>query len=535
MLTPYWNPPIEVTLEEERVLKRLARVRKLFGFLRRHRHEIFDESFQDELVEMYRSTGAGIPAVAPALLAMATLLQGYMGISDAEAVELSVMDRRWQLVLDRLGEDKPAFARGTLQAFRERMIEHDMDKRLLDRTVEVARETGGFDSKKLPQMLRIAVDSSPFEGAGRVEDTINLLGHAARKIVAMLAQITQQPKFNLAEDASIPVLNATSVKAGLDTNWSDAAMSFEALNELLDQVDALQVWMEDEEHLKHACLAEDLQALEQVQKQDLEEDPAHRGYQKIRQGAAKERRISIEDKEMRHGRKSSSRSIAGYKRHLVRDLDTGLIPAVAITPANRPESEALDPLFKNLGTQSQAVGELHIDRAYLSSPLIDQLQAEGVELISRPWMARNRKGLYAKHDFEIDLETMEIRCPADHAAPIGSLGSVVEFPASACDSCALRAHCTERQAGRGRTVRIAEDEPLQQHLRRYVDTPEGREKLRQRVPVEHSLAHLGARQGPQARYIGARKNLYDIRRAAAIQNLETTQRSLGEGYYRAAA
>lgn len=111
----------------------------------------------------------------PALLAMASVLQCYLQVSDAEAVEMTVVDLRWQMVLDHLGEQEPAFAQGTLRGFRERVIRTDMDRRLLERTSELARKTKAFDWRKLPKDLRIAVDSSPLEGAGRVEDTINLL------------------------------------------------------------------------------------------------------------------------------------------------------------------------------------------------------------------------------------------------------------------------------------------------------------------------------------------------------------------------
>ena len=38
-----WNPKRETTRQEEFLLKRLHRTRKLFGFLRRHRHELFDD------------------------------------------------------------------------------------------------------------------------------------------------------------------------------------------------------------------------------------------------------------------------------------------------------------------------------------------------------------------------------------------------------------------------------------------------------------------------------------------------------------
>jgi hypothetical protein len=79
-------------------------------------------------------------------------------------------------------------------------------------------------------------------------------------------------------------------------------------------------------------------------------------------------------------------------------------------------------------------------------------------------------------------------------------------------------------SGRGRTVRIAEDEHRQQRFRRLQGTKAGRARLRERTGVEHRLAHIAARKGPRARYRGTRRNLFDLRRAAAIQNLETIHR-----------
>ena len=78
--------------------------------------------------------------------------------------------------------------------------------------------------------------------------------------------------------------------------------------------------------------------------------------------------------------------------------------------------------------------------------------------------------------------------------------------------------------GQGRSVHLAEDERRQKKLRAMSNSPSGRQRFRERVPVEHRLAHIGQRQGPRARYLGTRKNLYDLRRAAVIQNLETVQR-----------
>jgi hypothetical protein len=123
-----WTPPVALSPQEQLLMKRLTRVRKLFGFLREHRHDLFDDTFQAQLEAMYRDTGAGDVPHPPALLCMVTLLQGYVGASDAEAVELSLVDLRWQMVLDCLGAAEPPFSQGALQTFRERMIAHEMDR-----------------------------------------------------------------------------------------------------------------------------------------------------------------------------------------------------------------------------------------------------------------------------------------------------------------------------------------------------------------------------------------------------------------------
>ena len=54
-------------------------------------------------------------------------------------------------------------------------------------------------------------------------------------------------------------------------------------------------------------------------------------------------------------------------------------------------------------------------------------------------------------------------------------------------------------------------ESLMQELRARQSTAIGRDRLRQRTNVEHALAHIGHWQGKRTRYIGLRKNLFDLR------------------------
>jgi hypothetical protein len=78
------------------------------------------------------------------------------------------------------------------------MIEQIWDRRLIERTVEIADQTNEFGSRP----LRAALDSSPLWGAGRVEDTYNLWGHALRKARSVIAR--QQGR-GLAEVAASPI------------------------------------------------------------------------------------------------------------------------------------------------------------------------------------------------------------------------------------------------------------------------------------------------------------------------------------------
>jgi hypothetical protein len=127
-----------------------------------------------------------------------------------------------------------------LSNFRARLIHHDMDQRLLERTVEIARRSNGFDWKKLPKTVRVAMDSSPLEGAGRVEDTINLLGHAARNVLKCVAVLLDQPLRDVALEAGAPLLLGSSIKRELDFDWSDPEQKRGAIVTLVEQLDALE-------------------------------------------------------------------------------------------------------------------------------------------------------------------------------------------------------------------------------------------------------------------------------------------------------
>ena len=171
-----WIPPSELSQQEEQIVKRIRKA-KLFIFLRQHRHELFDEAFR---AASWRACIGKLSEDNHPLLRrcwrLSLMLEAYTGVSDDEVTEATVMDRRWQLVLDCLDCEHAPFSKGTLVAFRQRLIAAQMDRRLIERTIEIASQSQAFGSRSLPA----ALDSSPLWGAGRVEDTYNLVSHARK-------------------------------------------------------------------------------------------------------------------------------------------------------------------------------------------------------------------------------------------------------------------------------------------------------------------------------------------------------------------
>ena len=204
---------------------------------------------------------------------------------------------------------------------------------------------------------------------------------------------------------------------------------------------------------------------------------------------------------------------------------------MGITPANAPEASVTGDITADLDAAGLWLAELHIDRAYLSSSLVRD-RGPDLAVFCKAWRVRNASGRLAKDQFSIDFAAGQLTCPAGVSMPFQA-GRTVRFPKDTCAACPLRQRCTASSAGR--SVSIHPDEALLTELRHRQQTPQGREELRERVQVEHALAHVGHWQGRRARYLGTRKNLFDLRRVAVVHNLHVIARQTVTDSYQLAA
>jgi hypothetical protein len=232
------------------------------------------------------------------------------------------MDRRWQLALECLDGRESPFSKGTLVGFRARLIGQNLDRRLIERTIELAASTRGFGARA----LRVALDSRPLWGAGKVEDTYNLLGHALRKALGVIARQQGRGLAEVAAEAGAPVVGgSSSLKAALDLDWDDVGARSQGLRVVLQALAAVELWLDGQqpEGAADRQVPASRAAAAQVRSQDIE--LAASGEPTRRRGVRRERRISGQEEPMRHGRKSRRVRVDGYKRHVLHDLESGLV------------------------------------------------------------------------------------------------------------------------------------------------------------------------------------------------------------------
>ncbi|MGH7999712.1 MAG: hypothetical protein ACREPR_09855, partial [Brasilonema sp.] len=115
-------------------------------------------------------------------------------------------------------------------------------------------------------------------------------------------------------------------------------------------------------------------------------------------------------------RKSRNQRFNGYKRHVLKDLDLGMVRAVGVTSANQPQAEVTQAIEIDLKNQKVKLKELQIDRAYLTSHLVKERDSD-LTIVCKSWRVQNGK-LFDKTSFILDWENAKILCPNGISLPL---------------------------------------------------------------------------------------------------------------------
>jgi hypothetical protein len=245
----------------------------------------------------------------------------------------------------------------------------------------------------------------------------------------------------------------------------------------------------------------------------------------IRHGVAPDRVVSVVDPEMRHGHKTVSRRVDGYKAHVLSDHDNELVLGVAVTPANQPDGPEAAPLVAGARAAGVPVTEVLGDTAYGDGDTRESVAGAGAKVTAKT-QPPGTTGRFLKTEFVIDPDAPSATCPAGHTTTTTGIGrdgkgrriTVLKFDDALCADCPLRSRCTTAAHGRWLTLNF--HEARLQAARAEQARPSTRRKLRRRSLVERKLAELKMHGMGKARYRGARKVLLQVRLTGALANLK---------------
>jgi transposase len=459
-----------------------------------------DEDFAD-----CYATGMGRPSIPPSLLMKTVLLQVRDDVSDREAARRAAKDLDWKRALG-LEVDEVPFHHTTLAVFRSRLLVNDADERVLKATLAHAVEAGLF-----PKRVLAIADSTGVMGAAALSDTYTLL----RQGIAKLGSAASD---RLAKRLRRSINRLCVNKADID--WADAGARRTHLGELVELARAVLAATAGDDDLTEA---RDL--LERIVDQDIEGAPEDGNGPGIRRGVARDRIVSVVDPEMRHGRKSPSKRVDGYKAHLLTDHDTELVLAVGVTPANAPDGPEAAAMVAKARAAGVPVREVLGDTAYGDGDTRVAVEGIGVKVTAKTQPPATT-GKFVKTDFVVDPDTPSATCPAGHTTTHhgwttdhkGRRVVVMRFAADLCGGCALRQRCTSNSDGRSITLNF--HEARLQAARLEQARPSTRKKLRRRALIERKLAE-GKRHGMgKARYRGTRKVLLQQRVTVGLLNMK---------------
>jgi transposase len=445
-------------------------------------------------------------------------LRAYEDVSFVEAIERTKYDLRWKVALGLELEEVP-IQKSALQEFQARLVLHGQGEVLLKKSIDEARQAGYVTSRK----IRVALDTTPTLGKGAVKDTYNLLADAIEKLATHLAEVAGEAIADWAEKHGLQKYFGSSLKGEAAIDWDDKRQRDQLLTEMVEDGQRLLQLAEQaryEHPEQEAALKAEAALLERLIRQDVEEKPG--GGCQIRTGTEKDRLLSIHDPEMRHGHKSESKTFNGHKTAVAVDIDSQLICGVEVLAGNAGDQEKALALVHQAERVLQAkVEETVGDCAYGGGPTRKAFAAEG-RLLTAKVPASHNGDCFPKTAFVIDLDRMEVRCPAGRTTPHYSAsgqnraGRFV-FAAADCRACSLRSQCV--RGNKPRSISIQHEERLQQQARVHNQSEAGKKTLRQRVVVEHRLARLVGLGIRQSRYVGRQKTCFQVVMAAVVANL----------------
>ena len=465
-----------------------------------------DENIFQDLFSYY-----GRESVSPVYTFMAILIQLEKGYSDREFEEASIFDDRIKYALTA-PRDFDGIDAVTLCDHRSRFFKSEIGRKIFLSVLEKAKEAGMFDKNNLH-----IVDSFMVWGQAAKQDTYTMIFQCIKmtlKICGFHELKTEAEKNLIRKDYDIdrkkPIIK-----------WEDKKEKAILIDELVRDAYTLIDFVKNKVDKKYEDLIDIVELLEKVSNQDVYLDKD--GRYKITEGVAKDRTISINDPEMRHGHKTTSKIQDGYKTEILTGGEKGeLVIGLETVPANVVDGTKLSDLLDKAKEDGYNIDKIYGDSAYSGFEEIEKRKGETEFVVKFP-NPSNKKGKYTKDDFNINLEEGKVTCPNnatvefDKEKEIGEKGLTIDFK-KACENCPLKDKCTDSK--KGRKITINKNEKKYKEARKKQNTEEYKKDYAKRSNVERNIYQVTSHGGRQSRYVGIKKTAWQVIMACINNNIK---------------
>lgn len=488
---------------------------------------------RDELGVLYQDSDfaplfsdRGRPAEAPGRLNLVLVIQHAEGLTDRQVAEAvrGRIDLKYALGLELTD---PGFDYSILSEYRDRLIEGEVESKLLDDMLEKFQARGWVKARGKQR-----TDSTHILAATRKLNRLECVGETMRQalndltIVApewLLQQVTSDwfdlygPRF---EQYRLPKQKTEQEtlqqRIGADGYQLLSAIYADQAPDWLREMPAVQilrqVWVQQ------YCIQES-----QIRWRTQKELPPNK--------------LLIQSPYDIQARNRTKRSLnwTGYAVHLTETCDQStpnVITHVETTPATTGDVNVTETIHTALAEKDLLPSEHFVDMAYVKAENLVSSRAEhDIDLVGpvhpdTSWQARTEHG-YDISCFAVDWETETVTCPQGKVSQ--SWGSTkgesspkvirVRFNPEDCAGCAARSQCSKAQKSpRALTLRPQAQHETLQAVRQYQTTGEFRQRHKVRAGVEGTVSQgtraFGLRR---SRYIGLPKtHLQHILTAVAM-------------------
>ncbi len=417
-------------------------------------------TMRDELGMMYEDgefsalfANDGQPGLPPGMLAQVTVMQYAEGLTDRQAAEAVRARIDWKYALN-LEMRASGFHYSVLSEFRDRLIDGEMETKLLDDMLQQWREKGLVKAR----------------GQQRTDSTI------------VLANIRQLNRLSCVGETMRRALNDISAVAPewlleqISPDWFDRyGPRFDGyrLPKGKGEQEELQATIgADGEHLLGQIYKEDapsflveMAAVDVLRRVWLQQYQVVNGQIQWRTDKnTPPKRLLIQSPYDPEARNSTKRNVnwTGYKVHLTETCDEetpNIITNVETSPATTADVNVIEDVHANLARKQLEPAEHFVDAGYTSaSKLLASQENHGVELVGpvlpdSSWQARADQG-YSSSCFIIDWEAQIAACPAGKESVAWSNTRdkhqqkrvSIKFSTEDCLACSQREKCTKSAA-----------------------------------------------------------------------------------------